>query len=409
MSEDLAVKSEIWDELNKLFDDGMYGSAIRLVRDMDAESSNLSILSQHSLTLAELNKSNKNDPTMRRSRGYSLVAGYCFIKMGRMALAVTQAGFLKELPGSEKQVAQLEKAISLAFSTTDPAAPEMKPVTDLSPEQNEEAPELSVSKDDQHETDLFSSLTAEETQHLISKATVRELPKDAILFREGDKASAFYIVASGEMELSHGNFTKTFSEGEFFGEVALLGRLRRTATITAKKKSKLLEFSKELLDECMAKDPDVSDKLFQFYRKRLFYNVASRSLIFKDYSQGDLEKALSYFEFGRAQEGDTILHAGEKSDALYLICRGYMKVTKGDIQLGHLGPGQFVGEIGIISGKSRTADVLAEDACRYLKCNQDSFQELCKAFPNLRTSLEELAKLRDPELEPSDDEDIVID
>ena len=50
-----------------------------------------------------------------------------------------------------------------------------------------------------------------------------------------------------------GGYKKVLSEGDFFGEVALLGKMNRTATIKSISKAKLIVFSEELIQEEMKK------------------------------------------------------------------------------------------------------------------------------------------------------------
>lgn len=402
MNENLATRTEIWDEFNQLFDATKFGSAVKLARELETDTTGLNKLAQHSATLAELNKRNKNDPEKRRSIGYALIAGYCYIKMSRMALALAQTTFLKEIPNAANQVAQLEHAISIAFSKK--TETELKPVTDMS--DPEHKPDLS--SETEGSVNLFSSLTADETQQLISKAEQRELPKEALLFREGDKPKAFYVVAEGELELCHqGGHRRTLKEGDFFGEIALLGKMNRTATVKALQKTKLIEFSESLLRKSMEDFPDIAEKLNQFYRLRLFLNVAGRSIVFKDISLNELEDIYQHFETHSIEEEKRLFKTGEHPEAIYLICRGYVRVVKGDHIVAHLGPGQFVGEVGLITGKPRSADIISTEPVRYLKCKKYSFEALVQKYPKLKISIEELAKLRDPESQDADNDSII--
>lgn len=64
----------------------------------------------------------------------------------------------------------------------------------------------------------------------------RRFPADTVLFQEGDTGDALYVLASGLVKLSKvdlGGHEKTLAllqPPEFFGEMALLGQARRSAT-----------------------------------------------------------------------------------------------------------------------------------------------------------------------------------
>jgi CRP-like cAMP-binding protein len=54
------------------------------------------------------------------------------------------------------------------------------------------------------------------------------------VFSRGDEGNALYVIASGSASAWLGDTRlMTFSKGTFFGEMALLDRERRSATITA--------------------------------------------------------------------------------------------------------------------------------------------------------------------------------
>ena len=61
-----------------------------------------------------------------------------------------------------------------------------------------------------------------------------EMVAGGVVIAEGDPGDLFYVVADGEVEVSHAGLgVGTLGAGEQFGEIALLRETSRTATVAA--------------------------------------------------------------------------------------------------------------------------------------------------------------------------------
>ena len=59
-------------------------------------------------------------------------------------------------------------------------------------------------------------------------------PKGHVIFKEGDPGVHLYVVKAGKVDLKvHDKIVHTFSEGELFGEMALIDHEKRSATTIA--------------------------------------------------------------------------------------------------------------------------------------------------------------------------------
>jgi MFS family permease len=94
--------------------------------------------------------------------------------------------------------------------------------------------------------DLFASLPAPEFEGLAARLTeVTAAPGTAIV-TEGEVGHHFYVIEDGEAEVSReGHLVATLGRGDYFGEIALLRHVPRTATVVAKTPTTLLSLERE--------------------------------------------------------------------------------------------------------------------------------------------------------------------
>lgn len=81
---------------------------------------------------------------------------------------------------------------------------------------------------------LFEELDAAELQSIADSMHEANVPAGAIVAAEGGSGNGFFIIESGEAEVSIGGQPRAIMKaGDYFGEIALLLGSNRTATVTA--------------------------------------------------------------------------------------------------------------------------------------------------------------------------------
>lgn len=80
---------------------------------------------------------------------------------------------------------------------------------------------------------IFAQLDAPSIAGLVGILKARTLTAGTTIMRQGDRGDAMYFIASGAVQVANETATVRLGEGDFFGEMALLSRTARTATVTA--------------------------------------------------------------------------------------------------------------------------------------------------------------------------------
>ena len=106
------------------------------------------------------------------------------------------------------------------------------------------------------------------------KDITKEFNKDDIIIKEGDPGREMYIIKSGSVDVvkSDGDrdiILATLSRGDFFGEMAILENIYRTATVKAKETSRLIVLTTGNFMIKLKKDPTFAFQIMQKMSKRI--------------------------------------------------------------------------------------------------------------------------------------------
>ena len=117
---------------------------------------------------------------------------------------------------------------------------------------------------------LFDSLPEPERVEVAAWFEEREVGVGVKLVGEGTTGHSFFIIREGEVVVTvHGEEIATLDAGDYFGELALLGELRRTATVTTTKPSRLLVLFGPDFTRLRATYPAIATELDQTMQRRL--------------------------------------------------------------------------------------------------------------------------------------------
>ena len=105
---------------------------------------------------------------------------------------------------------------------------------------------------------LFSKLDKKELDDVAHIADEIDLPAGKEMATEGDRGREFFVLLKGEADVTRGGEKiNTMKEGDFFGEIALVTKMPRTATVTATSDVDVLVITERAFDNLLKKSPTI--------------------------------------------------------------------------------------------------------------------------------------------------------
>ncbi|MCA9412370.1 MAG: cyclic nucleotide-binding domain-containing protein, partial [Candidatus Omnitrophica bacterium] len=158
-------------------------------------------------------------------------------------------------------------------------APVLRAVKENSPRFNEEYKDRAL-KNHLMNVPMFSGFHDEVFDFLKDKIELVTKYKGEVIFREGEKADAFYLIRSGFVKVSQkkpGGETvlKYMGRGEHIGHIGIIQKTPREVTCTALNTAELVKVSEDHFREMLAEFPEVNK---QFYRSSNKFQALNAAL-----------------------------------------------------------------------------------------------------------------------------------
>lgn len=121
--------------------------------------------------------------------------------------------------------------------------------------------------------------------------------------------------------------------------------------------------------------------------------VASLGL-FEGLANNELDEIVEGTHRIKIKAGDVVMLERFSGEQFLVILGGEVAVIRGGDHVASLGVGDFIGEIGMLTGGDRTASVFAQTDTKFLTFNAGPFEELIWGHPLIRTRVEATARDR---------------
>jgi cAMP-dependent protein kinase regulator len=122
-------------------------------------------------------------------------------------------------------------------------------------------------------------------------------------------------------------------------------------------------------------------------------------VLFPDFSAEELVAILAGLQPAAFSAGDLVVAEGEPGESLFLLTAGRVKAWIRDpggrhVLVRELGEGEFFGEISALTGRPRTATVVASSSCEMLELDRPTLDGITRAHPRVREVLQRFYEQR---------------
>ncbi|HEY3448172.1 MAG TPA: cyclic nucleotide-binding domain-containing protein [Myxococcales bacterium] len=242
---------------------------------------------------------------------------------------------------------------------------------------------------------LFSDLDRGAFMELTRLVKLRTVGDRCLIFKEGEEANSFFLVAEGTVEVmrklkKRDVVLRRFGANEPFGLFGLFAGKKRAANARAVGgTASVLEIPAASLANVIRVHPKAKMALSRFFKQRLLENFLASSPIFEDLDGTARAALIDQFRQKKLTDGQAVVSVGEVFNGLFLVVAGRLTITKRisgarEQELAQLDRGQFFGIVSGLSGMPTNCSIRAVEPSMLTYLPQKSFNEFIKDYPTLR-------------------------
>lgn len=116
---------------------------------------------------------------------------------------------------------------------------------------------------------MFAELSANEIATVMKLLHSRKVERGVVIAHRGDPAQSMYFIMSGSVAVQLPDREVILEEGTFFGEIALLRKSKRSATVVARETTALLELESTAFEKLLHDKPEIGSHIRAVAAERL--------------------------------------------------------------------------------------------------------------------------------------------
>ncbi len=232
-------------------------------------------------------------------------------------------------------------------------------------------------------------------KELAATLLLQHAPAGSVVFTQGARGDAMYIVETGKVELrTGGEVIARLGEGNEFGDMALLTGRTRTTDAVATADTNLWVLYRSEFERIQARYPAAQAAMTENLAQQLasaddsFYDQHLRKItLLAGLSRPQLEAVRKRLQAMRYREGETIYWQGDSADGLYMIERGQVRVEHEGARSETLTVGDIFGEAALLLDEPRGSTTRALTEVDLWLLRREDFEDLMLQYPSLALNL----------------------
>lgn len=240
-------------------------------------------------------------------------------------------------------------------------------------------------------TDLLSDLSKIEQD---PELQLVELKGGQVLFEQGEIGDSMYVLIAGALgvrvKLADGSETviDKLAPGALVGEMALLSGQERSATVYALNDAGLIRLSKKKFEQLAEEDKEAVSAIDEAMKPRWqrLQLVTILRHLFGELDMASLHSLQDKMEWFHFSNGGVLFRQGDRPDGMYIVVNGRLRITVTTPEgtenvIGEIGPGETVGEYGLLTDEARSATVYGVRETNVVRITPAVFEGLLRDYP----------------------------
>ncbi|HEV2678758.1 MAG TPA: cyclic nucleotide-binding and patatin-like phospholipase domain-containing protein [Aliidongia sp.] len=230
---------------------------------------------------------------------------------------------------------------------------------------------------------------------IVSSLETQVIAADGTLVTQSDTTDSLWIVESGQLQ-AHGGLTDqeidldTFGPGQLVSVSLLPAAGPSLMTVTAITETVLWRLSLAQANALRQSWPAEMSAIWdRAVARATFLSLVlglRQSILFSDLTLETANQLARMAEQIMLRGGEVLFRQGDVSDAIYVVINGRLDVVKkgpdGKAELvNEMGPGESVGELGLMTDQRRSADIIARRDTTVARLDKREYLEILRRDP----------------------------